>query len=146
MENVQPFLSKLFLSSMFVTDKLTVTESKESNGRNPRKYVGMISYEGLEAVDDPVDSKTFDDLEDTFSGMPTNTFKDMEKDNSFSDIPTDIFDKIPRAVTAREERRMVKLQEQRLAQLKASATASNENENSTNNNSEDPPKVCIDIT
>lgn len=41
--------------------------------------------------------------------MPTNTFSDMPR--TFEDIPADVFDHIPRAVTAREERRLLKLQE-----------------------------------
>ena len=46
--------------------------------------------------------------------MPTNTFQDMAMDKTFDDIPNDVFDKIPRAVSARAERRLIKLQEQML--------------------------------
>ena len=33
-------------------------------------------------------------------------------DKTFDDIPNDVFDRIPRAVSARAERKLIKLQEQ----------------------------------
>ena len=35
-------------------------------------------------------------------------------DKTFDDIPNDVFDRIPRAVSARAEKRLIKLQEQML--------------------------------
>ena len=46
--------------------------------------------------------------------MPTNTFKNLSTDKTFDDIPNDVFDRIPRAVSARAERRLIKFQEQML--------------------------------
>jgi hypothetical protein len=62
----------------------------------------MISYDNLEKIPANLSDGTFDNMNGTFDRMPTNTF---------DDIPSDVFENIPRAVTAREERRHVKLQE-----------------------------------
>ena len=74
----------------------------------------MISYAHLEMIPTTAPGETFKDLDDTFDKMPTNTFQDMAMDKTFDDIPNDVFDKIPRAVSARAERRLIKLQEQML--------------------------------
>ena len=44
--------------------------------------------------------------------MSSNTFQDLCMDKTFDDIPNDVFDRIPRAVSARAERKLIKLQEQ----------------------------------
>ena len=73
---------------------------------------GLISYAQLEKIPSKFeDQQAYGEAcQGTFDAMPTNTFADMPP-RTFEDIPADIFDHIPRAVTAREERRLLKLQE-----------------------------------
>ena len=44
----------------------------------------------------------------------------VQTNKTFANIPTDVFDQIPRAVTAREEKRLVKLQERLLQEKRVS--------------------------
>ena len=62
----------------------------------------------------------------TFDQMPTNTFTDLQtSDETFANMSTDVFDQIPRAVTAREEKRLIKFQERLLQDEKATEQEEN---------------------
>ena len=74
---------------------------------------GLISYADLEKIPTKIDNQLLDQNYDTLDmSQDTNMFDDLSQvDKTFEDIPSDVFDKIPRAVTAREEKRLIKLQE-----------------------------------
>ena len=71
---------------------------------------GLISYADLEKIPHKIDNQLLDQHYDTLEMSP-DMFDDLSQDKTFEDIPSDVFDKIPRAVTAREEKRLIKLQE-----------------------------------
>ena len=91
------------------TDRLNVKCEEET------PELGLISYADLEKIPRQIETK-YEDLGRTFDQMPTNTFSDLATSKTFDNIPSDVFDQIPRAVTAREERRLIKLQEKLLQQ------------------------------
>ena len=74
---------------------------------------GLISYADLEKIPTKIDNQLLDQHYDTLemSTQDSAMFDDLSADKTFQDIPSDVFDKIPRAVTAREEKRLIKLQE-----------------------------------
>jgi len=91
----------------------------------------LISYAHLERIPSQIDKKsgyegidsTFDS---TFDQMPTNTFTDLQtSQETFANMSTDVFDQIPRAVTAREEKRLLKFQERLLHDKRATEKEEN---------------------
>ena len=74
---------------------------------------GLISYADLEKIPTKIDNQLLDQHYDHLDmSQDTHMFDDLDQvDKTFEDIPSDVFDKIPRAVTAREEKRLIKLQE-----------------------------------
>ena len=57
---------------------------------------GLISYAHLEKIPSTIDSGSYDDLNSTFDKMPRNTFSDLDSKKTFEDIPSDVFEQIPR--------------------------------------------------
>ena len=75
----------------------------------------MVNFDHLELPNDHSTSDIFRDMPDIdkTTSRTHDIFGDMTKNDSFrdmpralEDMPTDVFDKIPRAVTAREEKRL----------------------------------------
>lgn len=96
----------------------------------PSKIDGQSGYEQI----------GYEGINTTFDQMPTNTFTDLQTNKTFANIPTDVFDQIPRAVTAREEKRLLKFQERLLQEKKAS-----EKEENMVRNLKQPPPVLPDF-
>jgi hypothetical protein len=74
---------------------------KEKMLKNEKKIAGLKSH-GL---------VSFDHLELPTDGAPAETFRDLPRalddlPRALDDMPADVFDAIPRAVTAREEKRL----------------------------------------
>ena len=74
----------------------------------------MVDFDHLELPSDKSTGDIFRDMPNTDKASRTDDiFGDMKQHESFrdmprplDDMPTDVFDKIPRAVTAREEKRL----------------------------------------
>ena len=94
---------------------------------------GLISYADLERIPGKIENQCMDQHYDSLDMTADQTFADLKHNKTFEDIPSDVFDKIPRAVTAREERRLVKLQEKMMLENRSNAV-----DNETGN-----PKVCV---
>ena len=77
---------------------------------------GLISYAHLEKIPNKIEGQSYD--HSTFDQMPATDalFCDLSTGKTFENIPSDVFDQIPRAVTAREEKRLIKFQERLLLQ------------------------------
>ncbi len=119
---------------LFFLDHLAVKEGEDSDSK------GLISYSHLESIPNAskIDRGSLDDdVSGMFDKMPTNTFSGLEADKTFENIPHDVFDQIPRAVTAREERRLIKLQEKLLNERVARQNKSQLLE-TTSNSSREP--------
>lgn len=83
----------------------------QSKTLEPHPPSGLVSFEGLETTDFVTPEETFRNVPDALSDMCPKTF---------DSIPSDVFDNIPRAVSARQEERHKRFQEHE-KQLKARA-------------------------
>ena len=122
--NISPGESaSLLLFGSLLADRLSVQQQRECDE-------GLISYADLERIPGKIENQCMDLHYDSLD-MSDQTFADLSQNKTFEDIPSDVFDKIPRAVTAREERRLVKLQEKLMLDHRASEQETGQ------------PKVCV---
>ena len=110
-----------------LTDRLSVQQQEYDEG--------LISYADLERIPGKIENQCMDQHYDSLDMTGADHLADLRHNKTFEDIPSDVFDKIPRAVTAREERRLVKLQEKLMSESQRSNSVTEED---TGNH-----KVCV---
>ena len=70
----------------------------------------MVSFEGLERPFSAGPDETFKDVPDALDDVP-DALSDISP-TTFEDIPKDVFESIPSAVSAREDKKIKKLQKE----------------------------------
>ena len=97
---------------------LNASFGSSQSGSRTDSPTGMVSFDGLERPFSAGPVETFKDVPDALEDVP-DALDDISP-TTFDGIPTDVFDAIPSAVTAREEKKIQRLQKEFEGQLRPS--------------------------